>query len=779
MNPALPALLLLSLAPLAVRRRGVCPGWARAWALCGVAAMVLLAPSLAIPDGVPSPAATLERLAPWQGAPPEIDPATGNPHLRDVTHQVQPWLLFLRSELREGRLPYWNPHQFAGTPFWSNGSSAPLFPLHLVFAALPVQIGLVLLPWLRLVIGGVGAFALARALRASERGALVAAVAFPLSGVVASWMLYPMANCHALIPWVLWATERIARRPAAWPWLAALGGLQLLGGHPETPVFTGMLAALYLLVRWSARPLAAWGAFAGAWATALALAAIQLAPLAATVFRSSKWLVEQPSTPVPLPVIGELLLRLVLPELHGNPAPTPWAAGSWWGPFNYPATAIYGGALTLPLAAAGLAVALRGLRRGPAGASDDDRGDARRWAAVGAFTLFALLAAYQVPGVRHLLTALPVIDKSLTHYIKFGLDLGLALLAARGTDAWLAGRHRRALALGAAAVGALLGLCWILFAGDWAGAGLTGAQLGWTAGIVVAALALLVASRLPAERRGKLFPLLPALLVCDLALAHAWTNPGLSAQALYPETGAVRFLRHRAGPLERIAGTGAVFHPNAAMVHGLHDVRGDTPVKLHHYQELYASFASPHPVFFRPIERWDHAGLDRLGVAWVITGPDAPSPGTSPRPWRLVYEGPDARVYRRPGALPLVRWRGPEGASTADGLEVLERSPGRWIVRSEAPEGLDPPATLVVAETWDPGWRVRIDDEPVPRNRIERIDGALLGVRLARPRSGRLELTYRPEWMEAGVGLSLSGLVVLLGGAAWARREGPPLSPPG
>ena len=61
----------------------------------------------------------------------------GDPHLLDEIHQIEPWLLFLRHELRAGRLPFWNPHQHAGEPYWSNGQTAPLFPLHLLFAALP------------------------------------------------------------------------------------------------------------------------------------------------------------------------------------------------------------------------------------------------------------------------------------------------------------------------------------------------------------------------------------------------------------------------------------------------------------------------------------------------------------------------------------------------------------------------------------------------------------------------------------------------------------------
>ncbi|HLE84649.1 MAG TPA: hypothetical protein VJG13_09955, partial [Thermoanaerobaculia bacterium] len=457
MNPAVPLLLALSLAGLAAWRYGS-GAWrdgGLAWTACGLAAMLLLAPALAIPDGIPSPAANLGQHVPWRSLDdPDLDPARGNRHLRDVAQQVQPWLLYLRHELRAGRLPFWNPHQLSGTPFWSNGSSAPLFPFHLLFAALPVQLGLVFLPWLRLVVGGCGAWALARELGTSRAGALVAALAFPLSGMITAFLLFPMANAHALVPWVLRATERLASgrggSPSrAWVPLALLGGLQLAAGHPETAVFTGLLTLVYLAVRGAERPPGArraWLGFAGAWGVAGAISAVHTLPLALTLLGSSKWLESAVAEPVPLPVLGGLALRVVLPELHGNPA-----LGTWWGPYNYPATAIYAGAATLVLAAAGLAA----LRRD------------RRWLGVAAFTLFALLAAYQVPGVRHLLGALPVLEKSLTHYLKLGVELGLALLAARGLDRLRAGEGRGWLLGGAGLAAAALALAWLAYADDW------------------------------------------------------------------------------------------------------------------------------------------------------------------------------------------------------------------------------------------------------------------------------------------------------------------------
>jgi hypothetical protein len=721
-NPALPLLALLSLAGLLLRREIGIP-----WAACGLLGIALLWPALRLPDGIPSPAAALAEQAPWQGT---ADPAAGDPHLRDITWQVQPWLLFLRHEMRSGRLPFWDPHQFSGSPYWSNGSGAPLFPLHLLFAALPLQLGWVLLPWLRLVIGGCGAWALARELGASRPAALLAALAFPFSGMITSFLLFPMANTHALVPWVLLVVERLASGRGGWTGLAVAGGLQMLGGHPETPVFTALLAGVYLLARGSERPLAAWGRFLAGWTAAAAISAIQILPFFYTLIRSGKWLHPESAPPAPLGVVLSFLLRLLLPDLYGNPA-----QGTWWGPYNFVATAVYAGSLTLILAAAGLAVV---------------RGD-RRWWAVAVMTLFALLAAYHLFGMGQLLLALPVIGRGLHHYMKFGVELGLALLAAAGCDRWLAGRGRGLLA-GAGLALALLAVAWWRFAADWRARGLLGTEAAWTAGIAAGAVLLALSLLLPAGRRWAVWPLLPALLGVDLVAAHARTNPGLPAGKLYPVTGAIGFLQGRP---ERVAGLGNALHPDAAMVYGLYDVRGDSPVKLERYDRIYAGMGAAHPVYFQPIRNWASPWLDRLGVRWVVAGPQEPPAAAD---WQLAYAGPDARVYERPGALPLARL---DGGAQGGQVRIERRTPGAWTIAWEAPR----PGRLVVAETWDPGWRATLDGRTVA---VEPFGGILLGVPVGAG-SGRVELRYHPVGFVPGMVLSALGLAAV----AWQRfRQG-------
>jgi hypothetical protein len=748
-NPALPLLLLACLLPWLVRRSEATV----AWALIGLVATALLLPALAIPDGIVSPSATLSKVAPWQGTG-EAPPPGGA--MDDVTFQVEPWLLFLRHELRAGRLPFWNPYQSSGTPFWANGSSAPLFPLHLLFALLPVQLGLVLLPWLRLVIAGLGAWWLARELGVDERPALLAGVIYPLSGRVVAFLLYPMANAFCLVPWILLMTERLASDPTvegavrrrAWRALALLTGLQLLAGHPETAVLTALLATVYLLVRvpWRrSRLAAAWGPFVAAWAVGGALSAVQTLPLASYLLSSTRWAAWHAGDPMPLALVARLALRFVLPDAWGHPA-----TGDFWGPFNFVSTTLYLGALTLPLALAAVVL---------------ERRD-RRFLAVAAMSLFALLGAFRLPPVEPLLMALPVVQKALHHYLAFGFSLGLALLAAAGLARWRRGVNGGAAAgvlAGAILTLAALGSGWLVWSAEWSARGQLARQA--TATAITGGLVLLLAAslKLPASARRRLAPLVVTLAALDLWAAHDRVNPALPVARLYPVTPAIERLAAPAPERAyRVAATGFDLRPNAGMVYRFFDVRGDDSLKLAPYERLYGSeLGKPHPTFFRPLTGWQSPWLDRLGVRWVLTPPGASPPVAG---WRLAYDGAEARLYERPTAWPLVRWL---GADSGNRLEVALRRPGRWEIEWEAPR----PAVLILAECWEPGWYARVvsptgDARPVA---IERLDGVLMAITLG-PGEGRLVVRYRPPGLVAGVVAGLLGLLALwLGGRRFGQ----------
>lgn len=723
MNPLLPALLVASLAGLLFRR---CEA-ARAWTVVGLAGIALLAPALAQPDGIPSPSALLAELPPWQG---QALGAERNPELVDLSSMIEPWMLYLRRELRAGRLPFWNPHQFAGAPFWANGSSAPLFPLLWLFAALPVAVGFVLLPWLRIVIGGLGAYKLARELGISDRSALAAAVIFPLSGRIASFLLFPMGNALCLVPWIFLAVERLAQGKAGFRLLAVAGGLQLVAGHPETPFFTGLTSGLYLLLRGSGKPWHSWGRVAAGWATALGLAAAALVPLAVAILGSARWQYWQPGEAMPLATVARLGLRFLLPDACGHPA-----AGGYWGPFSFVPTAVYAGALSLPLAAAGLAAV---------------RGD-RRWRALAAMAGVCLAASYHLPGARQVLEALPVLQKSVHHYLLLAVMLALALFSAKGLDRWHEG-HGRGLMLGLGAVVLALGLGWLGLAREWSARGVLTEQAAWTVVILGLGAALALATRLSPARRAALVPLVVAVLAADLAFTHGRTFPALSAAQHFPKTPALDFLAGKPG---RVAAPGNALRPNSAMVYGLSDLRGEDSLKLLAYEATYGRHVgSPNPIYFRPITRWQSPWLDSLGVRWVLAEPFLPPIDPA---WRLAYQGPDASIFERRSALEIARLE-PPGSGR---LEVVEQLPGHRRIAWETTA----PTRLVVAETHAPGWRATLDQRTVA---IETVDGLLMGVALPAGR-GTVELTYRPPGLLAGAILSLLGLIALAWG--WRRLE--------
>jgi hypothetical protein len=267
---------------------------------------------------------------------------------------------------------------------------------------------------------------------------------------------------------------------------------------------------------------------------------------------------------------------------------------------------------------------------------------------------------------------------------------------------------------------------------------------------VAVALLVLAFARVGPGLRERFAWAVPALLLGDLALAHGGVNPGVSADSLYPSTPVIAMLRTKP---ERIAATGSTLRPDAAMVYGLDDVRGDSPVKLERFQRVYGRLAANDPIFFRPIERWSDPWLDALAVRWVVGRPGErpPDPG-----WRLAYDGDDARLWERPGAQPRVRWE----QAPADGAGVLElfgRAPGRWRIGWRSTQ----PRRLIVAETWDPGWSARIHGRPLP---VLAWRETLLAVDLPAG-DGIVELRYVPRGFALGAVLSVLGLAVAVVGS--------------
>ena len=118
------------------------------WALCGIAALCVLAYAPAIV-------------------------ATSNgywPFAADGIAAARPWRLLMRQSVMHGILPLWNPHSFCGEPFISNfcnGHDLVFYPPTLLYYMFGVPVAMLLDALAHNIVLGLGAYMLARALELS------------------------------------------------------------------------------------------------------------------------------------------------------------------------------------------------------------------------------------------------------------------------------------------------------------------------------------------------------------------------------------------------------------------------------------------------------------------------------------------------------------------------------------------------------------------------------------------------------------------------------------
>ena len=314
--------------------------------------------------------------------------------LSDMVLQNYQWKFFIREQLAQGEIPLWNPHQFAGIPFLAAGQHSALYPLSLVYYALPLASAYGWFIVLNLWLAGWFMAGFMRGLGINRAGAGLSGAVYQLSGFMIASAVFPMMVAAAVwMPLILWMIENILRRRGLWlfsgtaiPWViigAVALGCSILAGHIELTLYTLLIAGWYAGFRllWqfvghrrqTGRFPIRRAASALMWLTlmlilGLALAAIQLIPL--YELAANNWRAERSSLETVLgfahPARG--FLQFLLPSFYGSPAHHSYVdVFSWervtdlhnaagesihfidWGIKNYVEGALYVGILPLAL----------------------------------------------------------------------------------------------------------------------------------------------------------------------------------------------------------------------------------------------------------------------------------------------------------------------------------------------------------------------------------------------------------------------------------------------
>ena len=788
-----------------------------------VLSLVFVGPGL-LPGRTLSNADMLWSGAPWTADAPEgVRYGGANFELADTTAVFLPFYEHAKRVLPDA--PLWNPYIMAGRPFLANAQSAVLSPFMAPVYFLSLWKALAVVAALKLFVAAFGTYLLGRALGMRFGGGLLAGVVFAFGTFFVAWLGWPLTNIFPLLPFVLLLTELLVRRPGPLPaaGLAAVVGMTFFGGHPETTFHVLVATVVFFAFRlWQSReaPLRTTLLFGGALALGAALAAVMLIPLAELFLHSGDY--AHRLDVAPGHTEARFLGAFFLSDYWGRPTQTPIPASILSN------RGFYAGGITLMLATVALVL----------------RPTATR-VAVAAFGALALAVVVGADPFFSAVTALPGFRTAHNGRLIFLVLFALALLAGWGLDELtnreLAARTRRRLALAGAVAIFCVPFVWLAASGAidlhqlrpaldvaWgfadpptAAAGAApdartvdvirlAALLEWLplagVGVVLVWLGLVRRWRVSAV---VLVGCAVAVLAVDLFRANMGFNPAIPIEhAEQPQTPALRYLEarrpNRFAVLSR-SGIDQPLQPDLAMRYRLYDARGyDYPV-VRRYDDFWRASATTTGDFIEPTQRAGESpkalhALSLLSVTDLLHYPD----GAAPRlpGLRLVYEGPDARVYRNGGALPRVFLVGSQRvvagreaalAATVDPgfdarrVAVTERElPGlprdvdgsgagsaRLVDYGEESARVEVEARrsalLVLTDVHFPGWEATVDGREVD---IEQVDYLLRGVRVA---AGRhvVEFRYRPASFTVGWIVSLLALIAIAATAltGWRRQR--------
>jgi hypothetical protein len=804
--------------------------WSAARPALGAAVVYALLSTVFVGQGL-LPGRTLSNAdmlwsgAPWTAAKPDgVRFGGANFELADSTAVFLPFFEHAKGAIPNS--PLWNPYVMGGRPFLANAQSAIFSPFTAPIYAMSVWKALAVSALLKLFVAAFGTYLLGRALGMRFAGALLSGAVYAFGTFFVAWLAWPLTNVFPLLPWLLLLSELVLRRPEPLrvSGLAALIGLTLFGGHPETSFHTLVATAVFFAFRLLSAPARgrAVVAFGLACGLGVALAAAMLVPLLELFAHSADYarrLDQEPGH-----ASARFLGAFFLFDYWGRPTQTPLIADIVSN------RGYYMGGITLMLAAAGLILRPTRMRVG--------------FALAAAFVLAVVVG---VEPIFSAVTTLPGFSTAHNGRLVFLVLFCIALLAGFGLDELTSGdlgsRRRRLLAGGAAVAIFCVPFAWMLKSGtleprrlgdalevawgfadppsppagqppgaDIAGIVRLSALLQWIvlagAGLALVAVAL---RAVPERRRvplGVLAALAVLVLVGDLFRANMGFNPAIPIDhAEQPVTPALRYLQTRTPNRFAVMsrpGIDQPLQPDLAMRYGLYDARGyDYPVEKR-YDAFWRADVTTAGDFIEPTQRAGESeqalrGLSLLSVTDLLHYPEGE--GLSLPGLRLVYSGPDARVYRNERALPRAFLVGSQrtvanedaalaaigapdfdprrvaitetpapdiptsGAVTPGSARLVEYGEERAVVEAEARER----SLLVLTDVHFPGWKATVDGEPA---KIERVDYLLRGVVLPAG-AHRVDFRYEPKSWRIGWIVSLLALIVLAATAlaGWRRRS--------
>jgi hypothetical protein len=726
-----------------------------------------------------------------------------------------------------GDFAQWNAYILGGIPYIAAQHGDIFYPTFLLRLILPVDVAITWSFLLHLLLAGLFTFGFVRALGFTFWPALLAGVAYMMSGQVAS-LVSPGHDgkmyVSALAPLLLWMIVRAVRDGRAWAWgmITLVTGLAIVTPHSQMVYYLGLFCipfTVWIALCGSEEPLARAVAtrrilIAGVTAAlGLAVAALHFFPFFAYLAFGARGVARGYEYATSYSMPPEEILNFYLPHFSGF-------IEEYWGRNPIKLHSEYIGVVVLLIA--GLAFGAVSRRK-----------EVWFWGIAGLVATLVALGGH-TPFYRlwYLLPMMKVVRAPAM--ILFIAQLAIAVFAAIGLERMLREEVKRGYLIGWGAFGLLI----LILAGGGALTSIaqslppsprSGLIAQNTGGFIVGAVRsfLFVAAAIAIIWAGatKRIPgMAVAAALVALAAADLWSverryfrfSP--PARVLYASDPTIEYLQRLEDPgrvmaidLPQSGGPDPVLHGDALMLHRVRAVTGHQANELQRWVELAgAKSPTPGPNFFKrefrrltntrfwltnvelPPEHPELPGLRfirRVGPVRNAAGSevwlfelDEPNPAAWVTPV-IAEAGPDAiRATVMDASFDVRRAAlfdsssGVEGATVRVAPEPLAtRARVRYLSPRQIQIDLDAPAppgsALVVSENWYPGWSARVDGQAAA---VARADYTLIGVPLTAG-ARRIELSFFDAVYATGRNITIVALLITLalivGGVVVERRH--------
>ncbi len=170
----------------------------------------------------------------------------------DLAWQVLPWQQFQAAEWHRGVFPLWDPYEWGGQSLIGQAQPGAAYPPNWLLYLFPLRNGWIrqgALHWYYVLIhvmGALFAYLFCRDLKRSRAASFIAALAFTLGGWLGSTDWPQMINGAVWAPLVFLFLFRTLRDEAPWRNAALSGaflGFSFLSGHHQIPIFMSLACA--------------------------------------------------------------------------------------------------------------------------------------------------------------------------------------------------------------------------------------------------------------------------------------------------------------------------------------------------------------------------------------------------------------------------------------------------------------------------------------------------------------------------------------------------------